>query len=60
MPKADDAAVSRVDPFCDDFLADPYPFHEALREAGPVVWLERYGIFAVARLLVVLSRLSSV
>ena len=35
MPKADGAAaVSHVDPFCDEFLADPYPFHEALREAG--------------------------
>ncbi len=50
MPKADGAAaVSHVDPFCDEFLADPYPFHEALREAGPVVWLERYGIYASAR-----------
>src|ERR1700722_18682712 len=50
MPKADGAAaVSHVDPFCDEFLSDPYPFHEALREAGPVVWLERYGIYASAR-----------
>jgi cytochrome P450 len=38
-----------IDPFSDAFLADPYPFHEVLREAGPVVWLERYGIFATAR-----------
>ena len=43
------AAVSSIDPFDDAFLADPYPFHERLREAGPVVWLERYGIFASAR-----------
>src|SRR5271170_8132206 len=50
MPKADGAAaVSHVDPFCDEFLANPYPFHEALREVGPVVWLERYGIYASAR-----------
>ena len=49
MPSAPSAAVSHVDPFCDEFLADPYPFHEALREAGPVVWLERYGIYASAR-----------
>src|SRR5947209_1929267 len=49
MPSAPSAAVSQVDPFCDEFLADPYPFHEALREAGPVVWLERYGIYASAR-----------
>ena len=38
-----------IDPFSDEFLSDPYPFHEALREAGPVVWLERYGLFAAAR-----------
>src|SRR3954467_11834384 len=41
--------VSSVDPFSHDFLQDPYPHHEALREAGPVVWLERYGIWAMAR-----------
>jgi cytochrome P450 len=38
-----------IDPFCDGFLADPYPDHEALREAGPVVWLSAYGIYASAR-----------
>ena len=38
-----------IDPFCDAFLADPYPFHEILRETAPVVRLERYGIFAAAR-----------
>ena len=38
-----------IDPFSDEFLADPYPFHETLRETGPVVWLDRYGIFAAAR-----------
>jgi cytochrome P450 len=41
--------VSSVDPFSHAFLRDPYPDHEALREAGPVVWLERYGIWAMAR-----------
>ena len=41
--------VSSVDPFADDFLAEPYPFYEELREAGPVVWLERYGLWACAR-----------
>src|ERR1700747_2591583 len=42
-------AVSSVDPFADDLLAEPYPFHAELREAGPVVWLERYGLWACAR-----------
>jgi 4-methoxybenzoate monooxygenase (O-demethylating) len=41
--------VSSIDPFADDFLAEPYPFYEELREAGPVVWLERYGLWACAR-----------
>ena len=39
----------KVDPFSSEFLANPYPFHEELREAGPVVWLERYNIWAIAR-----------
>jgi cytochrome P450 len=38
-----------LDPFGDDFLADPYPGHEELREAGPVVWLRRYRVYAMAR-----------
>jgi 4-methoxybenzoate monooxygenase (O-demethylating) len=41
--------VSTVDPFSHEFLRDPYPSHEALREAGPVVWLEKYGIWTMAR-----------
>lgn len=38
-----------IDPFCRDFFEDPYPAHEALREAGRVVRLSRYGVWAVAR-----------
>jgi 4-methoxybenzoate monooxygenase (O-demethylating) len=41
--------VSTVDPFSHEFLHDPYPHHQALREAGPVVWLEQYGIWTMAR-----------
>jgi 4-methoxybenzoate monooxygenase (O-demethylating) len=41
--------VSDVDPFSHEFLTDPYPHHEALREAGPVVWLAHYRIWAMAR-----------
>jgi cytochrome P450 len=41
--------VWSLDPFADDFLAAPYPFYAELREAGPVVWLERYGLWACAR-----------
>jgi 4-methoxybenzoate monooxygenase (O-demethylating) len=38
-----------IDPFSREFFRDPYPFHEAIREAGPVVWLSRYSIAASAR-----------
>src|ERR1700761_7333795 len=41
--------VFSVDPFSRAFLENPYPHHEAMREAGPVVWLEHYGIWAMAR-----------
>jgi hypothetical protein len=44
-----DRPVSSVDPFSHEFLTDPYPRHEALREAGPVVWLEQYRIWTMAR-----------
>ncbi len=38
-----------IDPFSAEFFGDPFPAHAALREAGPVVRLTRYGILAVAR-----------
>lgn len=41
--------VSEIDPFSHEFLTDPYPYHHQLREAGPVVWLEQYSIWTVAR-----------
>jgi 4-methoxybenzoate monooxygenase (O-demethylating) len=37
------------DPFSIEFFADPFPTHERLREAGPVVYLDRWGIYGVAR-----------
>jgi cytochrome P450 len=41
--------VSDLDPFAPEFLGDPYPAHAALRDAGPVVRLERYRTWASAR-----------
>ena len=41
--------VTTIDPFSHGFLSDPYPHHEAMREAGPAVWLDHYGIWAMAR-----------
>jgi hypothetical protein len=43
------APVSDADPFSIEFFEDPHRIHEELREAGPVVWLSRYGVWAVAR-----------
>ncbi len=43
------APVSSIDPFSEPFFRDPYPAHAELRAAGPVVWLEKYGVFAMAR-----------
>ncbi len=38
-----------VDPFSEGFLSHPYRYHERLRDAGPVVWLDKYKIYAMAR-----------
>jgi 4-methoxybenzoate monooxygenase (O-demethylating) len=38
-----------LDPFADDFLREPEPFHVALRDAGPLVFLTRYRVWAMAR-----------
>jgi len=44
-----DVPVSDVDPFSSESLADPYPWHAIVRDLGPVVRLERYGAWAMAR-----------
>lgn len=41
--------VLDIDPFDEEFLRFPDPIHEQLRDAGPVVYLERYGIWSMAR-----------
>ena len=38
-----------VDPFAIEFFENPFPTHEALREAGPVVHLDKWDVYAVAR-----------
>src|SRR4051812_48904855 len=38
-----------VDPFAIDFFENPYPAQERLREAAPVVYLDKWGVFGVAR-----------
>lgn len=41
--------ISSLDPFDDDVLRDPYPSYRQLRDAGPVVWMSRYGVYALPR-----------
>ena len=43
------APVSGIDPFSDENILDPYPFHAQLRDAGPIVWLEKWQVFATGR-----------
>jgi 4-methoxybenzoate monooxygenase (O-demethylating) len=38
-----------LDPYAPEFLEDPYPYYEQLRDAGPVVWLTAYEHYAVGR-----------
>lgn len=38
-----------VDPFALEALQDPYGLHSKLRDAGSVVFIPRYGIYAMAR-----------
>jgi len=45
----DDIPVLDDDPFSEATLADPYAYHQRLRDAGPLVWLSKYGFYAVGR-----------
>lgn len=38
-----------IDPFSIAFFDDPFPHHERLREAGPVVRLDTWDVYGVAR-----------
>ena len=44
-----DTPVSDVDPFSHDVLEEPGQFHAELREAGPVVYLSKYDLYAMGR-----------
>jgi cytochrome P450 len=43
------APTSTLDPYTDRALLDPWTLYRELREMGPVVWLEKYEMFAVTR-----------
>lgn len=49
---------SDLDPFSTTFRADPFAHYAQLRALGPVVWLERYGIWCVTRYALVREVLS--
>ena len=49
LDRNDSVAASDIDPFSNEFLADPYPFHQQLREAGPIVRLTRHNVWASGR-----------
>jgi 4-methoxybenzoate monooxygenase (O-demethylating) len=38
-----------VDPFSIEFFDDPYPTHALLRETGPLVYLDKWSVYGVAR-----------
>lgn len=38
-----------LDPFAEEFILEPYEHYRAMRDAGPVVRLEKYDVLAVAR-----------
>lgn len=41
--------VLDIDPFAIEYFDDPFPAQEALREAGPVVRLDKWNVYGVAR-----------
>jgi cytochrome P450 len=44
-----EAPVLDIDPFSDENIENPYAFHKALRETAPVVFIEKYNMYAVGR-----------
>ena len=48
-PSLIEAPVLDMDPYSEENLENPRPFQTALRDTGPVVWIEKYGMYAVGR-----------
>lgn len=48
-PSLQEAPVLDIDPYAIEVLRDPYAFHEALREAGPIALIKPHGVYAVGR-----------
>jgi 4-methoxybenzoate monooxygenase (O-demethylating) len=43
------APITDIDPFSDQFLTDPYPFLDELRELGDVFYFGKYDVWGIAR-----------
>ena len=41
--------ATEVDPYSDEFVAEPWEDLALIRDAGPAVWLDGYGVWAIAR-----------
>src|SRR5882762_2144985 len=54
---AEGALSSTLDPYMDQALLNPWPIYRELREMGPAVWLEKYGMLALTRYDVVVKAL---
>ncbi|EKS41360.1 MAG TPA: cytochrome P450 [Afipia sp.] len=39
--------VITFDPYSDEVMSNPYPYYQEMREAGPLVWIQKYGTYAV-------------
>jgi cytochrome P450 len=48
-PKPDGLTSIEEDLWTDELLVDPYDAYRRIRDAGPVVWLERPGVVALPR-----------
>lgn len=49
VPVPDRIPVLDIDPYDDAVLDSPFAMHDAVRRAGPVVFLRRYGVYAMGR-----------
>ena len=48
-PSQINVPISDFDPYDESVLDNPYPHYEVLRELGPISYLQRYGVYAIAR-----------
>jgi 4-methoxybenzoate monooxygenase (O-demethylating) len=49
FPSDPQIPILDIDPYADEVIDNPHRFEKTLRDAGPVVWLRHYGVYAVGR-----------